>query len=491
MERSNENHAIIQDLLPIYADGELSPASTELVEEHLNKCESCRKELAAYNKPLLAEEELALEAISRKARPYFWPRLRRFAWVGVLVVILGSGGLSWASYHAGRNIAFSDPHYRRAVKEELFTPVHQTQKIGPYEITVERILVDAAQTVVFYHTEPAVAGGERLELTVKDQEDRTYEPHSGFSYGGKDHITELDPVDSRATTLTLEFKVVDTPASGSFSVAVQPQAVQASTSEWWPGVTRKFGPVRVDLEHIVLGITKSQVELRAIWPLDQDIRGIGIGKLPPVGPKVGEDGKVRSASSSFYNVPPGIPMSPEYAQLFDVDNRRQLELETTGLLTDSTNGGTRIVFDFEPLAEATNNVQFLLPKLYLYRYVIPEQQIEVMVQAGEEKTLNKTLIADGKEIKLVSVKGEERFIELDYRIPDEGEGVFPRYLPEWVLVTNDGFETRSRRISVDSDGGRIRFYPDAKGPWTLRLKSVGEMVSGNGEFSLSVPSVNY
>lgn len=43
---------VIRDLLPLYAEHLTSPASTQLVEEHLKSCESCRAELAQMQEPV-------------------------------------------------------------------------------------------------------------------------------------------------------------------------------------------------------------------------------------------------------------------------------------------------------------------------------------------------------------------------------------------------------------------------------------------------------
>jgi len=264
---------IIQDLLPIYTDRELSIASTQMVEEHLAACKDCSQELQAYREQLFAyNEEVVVEENRRLFSFLPWLAGRRLAWVLVLFVLIGAGGLSWA-YQAGKNTALRDPEYRRAFKEDLFTPVHQTKQVGPYEVTIDRMLIDAAQTVVFYETEPEVKKGERLELSIKDQDGRVYEPMSGFSYNGEEHVLELKPVSPKASELSLVFQLEGTPAKGEFNVEVEPAAVQASTSEWWPGVKREAGPVKFGLEHVILGLTKSQVNMRAFWPLDQDIRG--------------------------------------------------------------------------------------------------------------------------------------------------------------------------------------------------------------------------
>lgn len=42
---------IIEDLLPLYAEGLASPESDQLVQEHLEDCENCRRRLAALREP--------------------------------------------------------------------------------------------------------------------------------------------------------------------------------------------------------------------------------------------------------------------------------------------------------------------------------------------------------------------------------------------------------------------------------------------------------
>lgn len=46
------NCTIIQDLLPLYVDGVVSPDTQELVEEHLEHCEECKKEVKFMKKDL-------------------------------------------------------------------------------------------------------------------------------------------------------------------------------------------------------------------------------------------------------------------------------------------------------------------------------------------------------------------------------------------------------------------------------------------------------
>ncbi|WP_366921542.1 zf-HC2 domain-containing protein [Metallumcola ferriviriculae] len=492
-EIDREQCEVIQDLLPIYADDELSAAGTKMVEEHLAGCRNCKEALLVYKEQLFEHDEIVVEENRRKFVLLPWVSGKRLAWVLVLILFIGAGGLSWA-YQAGKVTALRDPEYRRAFKENLFTPVHQTKKIGPYEVTVERMLIDAAQTVVFYEIEPEIQEGERLELVISDQDGRVYEPMSGFSYSGEEHVLELKPVSPKASQLSLAFRLEGAPAEGEFIVAVEPAAVQASTSEWWPGIKREAGPVEFGLEHVILGLTKSQVNLRAFWPLDQDIRGVGFGLFPPVGPKMREDGSAGSASGSFYNVRPGMAALPWYAELVDMENRRKAELEQLGLKTDSLSGGITASFNFQPLPETTSEVQFTLPNTYLYRYVNDKehQEISIELNDGQEEKLDKTVSGNGKQIRLTSAKRERSALILQFELIEAGSASLPSYVPEFIVVHPKGFETPGRSLEFSSENGTgtVMLYSD-EWPTTVRLKSIGEQLDLEHEFNLPVPTANF
>ena len=59
---------VIRDLLPLYAEQMASPASTALVEEHLQECETCRTELEQMRQPVPVQPELQPEAPLQKIR---------------------------------------------------------------------------------------------------------------------------------------------------------------------------------------------------------------------------------------------------------------------------------------------------------------------------------------------------------------------------------------------------------------------------------------
>ncbi|MEW6622441.1 MAG: zf-HC2 domain-containing protein [Bacillota bacterium] len=490
--------AVIQDLLPIYADGELSALTESMVREHLVECEACRLELEAYRRPLFTGLVDDSEKELFKSRDFFGlallPGLRRVAWIGVVAILIGASSLAFAAFKMGQSIALQDPVYKRAVKEDLFLRVHQTKQLGPYEVTVSRLLLDNTQTVVFYNTSPALEEQDRLQIVLKDQENTTYELLSGFSYGGKEHVMNMQAVDPTAQELNIEFQLEGTPAEAVFKVAVDPAAVQASTSQWWPGIKREIGPVRIDLERVILGLTKSQVSIRALWPLDAQIRGIGLGKLPPLGPIVGEDGRVRSAGGGFFNVSRearDLPLTDEYASMIDLTNKRHIKIQSIGYQTDSFTGGITATFDFESISEPTSQIQFSLPQLYLYKNVKTGEEITISLEKGQEQEMEWVFKAGNQEVIIKRIFLDEHILSVEYHIPSGGEGSMPDYLPELVLVSEDGFDRQGRLTSAIGSEGSIEFYVNGDGPWKITLNSLGELLSGNRKFALNAPSINY
>lgn len=62
---------IIQDILPLYIDGVVSQDTKEMVEEHLQDCENCRKEYESMKQELyipVENKESLLKAIKKKWR---------------------------------------------------------------------------------------------------------------------------------------------------------------------------------------------------------------------------------------------------------------------------------------------------------------------------------------------------------------------------------------------------------------------------------------
>lgn len=79
---------VIEDLLPLYAEGLASPESRQLVQEHLETCERCRESLAALQEPKASatEDAAPIGTLKKELRRRRW-RTAAIAALCVFVVL--------------------------------------------------------------------------------------------------------------------------------------------------------------------------------------------------------------------------------------------------------------------------------------------------------------------------------------------------------------------------------------------------------------------
>ncbi len=83
---------IIRDMLPLYAEDMVSPATKEMVQEHLAQCESCTRELNTLRQPPVQAEAVEVSGLERIRRGII---LRRSLAVLAAVVTVLALGLSY------------------------------------------------------------------------------------------------------------------------------------------------------------------------------------------------------------------------------------------------------------------------------------------------------------------------------------------------------------------------------------------------------------
>ncbi|MDN5361819.1 MAG: hypothetical protein PWP70_866 [Moorella sp. (in: firmicutes)] len=147
-----------------------------------------------------------------------------------------------------------------------------------------------------------------------------------------------------------------------------------------------------------------------------------------------------------------------------------------------------------------------LPPLYLYRTLASPAAAPLDLAAAGSGSLNLSLPAGDVNLHLTGMSREKNKLLVDYQLPGPGEGQWPLYLPELVLVTPAGREIDGRLEEVDADGGRVVFYlptrmetgggqaaanTDPTGQSiTFKIKSLGKKVAGERELTIPVPALD-
>lgn len=101
------NCNIIKDILPLYIDDVVSDDTREIVEEHLEHCEKCKKELGLMNQELYIPAEKEAETIKKIKRKWRNKKLM-ISLVSVLLTGLILFGTFAFIFHYDRVIPYTE-----------------------------------------------------------------------------------------------------------------------------------------------------------------------------------------------------------------------------------------------------------------------------------------------------------------------------------------------------------------------------------------------
>ncbi|TEB10771.1 zf-HC2 domain-containing protein [Pelotomaculum propionicicum] len=488
---------IVQDLLALYAEGEVSAATAGFVEEHLSSCNECRRSLEEFQKPIFhapGQLNSEINETREKTAAVFLVRLRRTFLMVLVLLALSAAGLASASYYAGKNVATRDPAYARAEKMGLITPVGQTKQLGQSWITVDGILFDAARTTVFYRMSPAQDMSGEIEIEMRDENGNYYPYFAGKGYRGEHFMAELAAIEPDARAVSLIF----TDSAGSekavFDIQVDTVKLAGLTREISPELKSEAGGLKISLDKLVLGVSQSVVEFTVAVEPDSDVTGVGFGAGQPFSLGLGPDGQAHAAAAGFTGPPrgatgappdqpsggPGRPAAKDAPPvgiplLIDLTNGKSAAYEGAKYSTITSTGSVAGSFLFNALDVDAKKLKLSFPPLYAYRQTIPEEKVSLTIPTEGEVLLDRNITAGGKEIYLdrLSVEGER--LCLYYRLPGQ-QGYFPVYLPDFRLEDNEGRPLGHSRNTWENETGRIEIYLTDPGQrdLTLNLAAVGE-----------------
>ena len=490
---------IVQDLLALYAEGEVSEATTGFVEEHLSVCTECSRLLEEFQKPIFhAPGQLTTAAGETPEKPAaaFLIRLRRTFLIVLVLLVLSATGIASASYYAGKNIAAKDPAYSRAEKMGLITPVRQTKQLGQSKLTVDGILFDAARTTVFYRVSPARDILREIEIEMQDEFGNYYPCFAGKGYRGEHYMAEFAAIDPEASTVSLFFSERDGGAKAVFEIQVDTAKIAGLTREISPCLKRDEGGLKIILDKFVLGVSQSIIEFTVSTEPDGGINGVGFGTGQPLSLGLGPDGQARSAEAGFSGPPrgaagtappeqkpgggPALPKGKEVPPvgiplLIDQTNGKSATYEGVKFRTNTSTGSVEGSFLFSPLDVDAKKLKLSFPPLYAYRQTGSEEKVDLTIPTAGEVLLDRTIIHEGKEIYLERLSVEEGRICLHYRLPGQ-QVCFPAYLPDFRLEDNGGRPPGHIRHFWGNETGRIEIIlvDPEKRDLTLNLAAIGE-----------------
>jgi len=490
---------IVQDLLALYAEGEVSASTAGFVEEHLSVCDECSRLLEEFKKPIFRGPE-QLTAVTRrmpeKSAAAYLGKLRRTFFMVLVLLALSATGLASASYYAGKNVAMRDPAYFKAEKMGLITPVRQTKQLGQIRITVDGILFDAARTTVFYQMSPAQEVNREIEIEMRDENGIDYPYFAGKGYRGEHFMAELAVVEPDARIVSLIFTDSAGGEKAVFDIPVDTVKLTGLTREISPGLKREAGGLKISLDRVVLGVSQSITEFTVAVEPGSEVTGVGFGLDQPLSLGLGPDGQAHVATAGFTGPPRGASGNtpPDQALVGSTGRSAVKDAPTVGipLLIDLTNGksvsyagakygtvsSTGSVagsFLFNALDVDVKKLKLSFLPLYAYRQTGPGEKVSLMIPTEGEVLLGRTVTACGRDIYLdrLTVKGEQ--LCLYYSLPGQ-QGYFPAYLPDFRLKDDKGLLLGHSRNTWENETGRIEIdmIDGGQRDLILDLVAVGE-----------------
>jgi len=470
---------IIRDLLPIYSDGEAGGATGEFVEKHLEKCADCRELLEIYQEPIIPASVDTEKTPSIK--PGFTGRFRRVAALSVAILLFAATAIAWTSYNAGKNLALRDPSFQQAEQMDLFTEVNKSKKLGPYVVTVNRVLLDTARTTVFYQVDPGMAGEDFLEVSMTDDKGVNYQPRSGRGLHSKNFVYDLEPVNLDAEEIILTFNTDSMPVEVSFTIPVDPTLVAQNTRELYPNLTAQTGPVELSIDRAVLGLSESIFFFRARWTLEPEIAGVGVETAPPMYTEMGPNGPNSAETRISRPLPaPGIKgantgLPGPWARMVDITNGKKVKLRETRTSTDTITGGIDGAFHFNAVDPSARELELTSPILYLYRFPEQEQVLEMEIPREGEKTVNKIFKWGPLSYTLEKVALEDDKLAFYLKYSGAGDKPSDYYRPDFRLRAGKFWKKGPVLKHLEGSQVKVTFHsmPDTE-KTALKLRSVGE-----------------
>ncbi len=191
------NCNIIQDILPLYLDGVACEDTKELVKEHLQGCEGCRRQAERLQKDLVLPQSIAFQLAQAKVikglKRSFLKKKVLVALISALAAALLVAGLYSAAVLTKRCVSYDAGDISVVQQDGKLYAVYEgdlvkagTVAFGPSPVTVDG---EEKNVAVFYYyetpwdryIEPLFAGAEdgspwegRFYLGEADQIDQVY-----------------------------------------------------------------------------------------------------------------------------------------------------------------------------------------------------------------------------------------------------------------------------------------------------------------------------
>lgn len=481
---------IIQELLPLYAEDLVSEETTELIKEHLAGCTGCAQEWENFIRLLPDPMPLEKTQPERGTEDKLFSRLKKTLTVAVLLVVMGGAGLAYASYNIGKNVGLDDPSYRFAKELDLFTEIRQSQILDGNQVNLEQGLFDSTRSVLFINFSAPIE--DFPQFSIADERGREYEQRKGRGWQNKYFMFEFEPLELDVQNINVSLALEDqAQETARFTVPVDVVKTAQYTTIIYPNLEKKLADLKITLDKAVLGVSETEFRVQFDWPTDGSVAGIGLGrgtayfptsvrKVPDTPPPPGMGAPPPGGLTSGYASAVGVNYRPEDSPenrpvLYDLTGRQEVEAEGAEYRTTQFPCQVMAILKFAPVKRETEQLELLLPPVYLYKKVAGSPEIQLNFKEKNELNLEKGVAFSQGKIIIEKARLEEQQIYLSYRLesPVSQETI----LPHFELTDAQGL--KQGQMHFDREKPRvitIFLRTEDEKEFQLNLDSIGQLL---------------
>lgn len=482
----------IRELLPLHAEGLVSPEAAAAIEAHLAECPECRQEWAFLQKTLpdpLGQQAQDFPAKKLEMKILF--KLKKTAVLAVLLLVAGGAGLAYASYNAGKHIGLYDPAWRFAQELGLFTEINETKSLGQMQATLDQGLFDATRSVVFVSLSEQGAGMPQVSLS--DEDGTIYEQRGGRGWQNQYFMLEFEPLSLESEQVHLNLAMEEEGAA-EFTFPVDMVKTAQYTTIVYPNQVRELPGLKITLEKAVLSVSESEYRLRYDWPLDYSVAALGVGKGAAYFPTSIEEAPALPSAGAIapgglrsgYAAVVGLGFRPEQPPgerpvLYDMTAKQEAAADMGEFRTTEFPCQVEAILKFAPVPQESKELELVTPSIWLYQEVPGKPSLELDFTQAAELVPAASLPVSSGRVLIEKAWLEDQILNLQYSM--EALEQPETLLPHFELTDAEGnkkgtarFDTEKKNVVVfylyDKEIRRFMLTFDALGYLTAPEKFV-------------------
>ncbi|MCR4442846.1 MAG: zf-HC2 domain-containing protein [Peptococcaceae bacterium] len=482
---------LIRELLPLYAENLVSEETVEYIKEHLTECDHCTQEWELFIRPL--PDPLPMEKLSphKNFENRLFGRLKKTITVIVLLLVIGGAGLAYASYIVGKHIVMDDPAYRFAEELNLFTEIKQTKTVDGLQVTVDKGLFDSTRSVLFIRF--SNPGKTMPQVSLADEEGHQYEQKSGKSWQNKYFMLEFEPLRLETQKVNVSLALGDQEKEqAEFTFPVDVVKTAQYTKIIYPNQEKKLPNLKIILEKAVLGVSEAEFKVRFDWPVDGSVAGIALGRgtvyfptsvtkapdtPPPAGMGAPPPGGLMSSYAATYGVNYRPQDPPENRPaLYDLTGRQEVAAQKGEYRTTQFPCQVVATLKFAPVKQETEQMELLLPPVYLYKKVEDSPKLYLNFEDKNELNLERSVSFPQGKVIIEKAWLEKNTVYLSYRL--ESSAKPETILPHFVLTDTQGMKQGELRFEREKPQViMFSLHNEEAQEFYLSLDSMGQLLS--------------